>query len=99
MDAPELDGHVAPHGGMVAGRDAWLPWETWPPQGHPLIQLHVPADDWGFAHHDAGAVVDEEVGADGGPGWMSIPVAAVGYWDMIRGIMGTRWQYSRWAMR
>ena len=48
------------------------------PQGHPLIQLHVPADDGGFAHHDAGAVVDEEVGADGGPGVDVDTGAAVG---------------------
>ena len=48
------------------------------PQGHPLIQLHVPADDGGLAHHDAGAVVDEEVGADGGPGVDVDTGAAVG---------------------
>ena len=33
------------------------------------------------------------------PGWMSMPVRLWAYSDMIRGIMGTRWQYSRWAMR
>jgi len=34
------------------------------PQRHSLIQLHILPDDRGLAHHDAGAVIDEEVGAD-----------------------------------
>ena len=37
-------------------------------QRHALIDLHMVADDGGLAHHDAGAVVNEEVAADGGAG-------------------------------
>ena len=37
-------------------------------QGYALIDLHMVADDGGLTHHDAGAVVDEEVAADGGAG-------------------------------
>ena len=32
-----------------------------------MVDFHVIADDSGLAHHRAGAVVDEKVGADFGP--------------------------------
>ena len=48
------------------------------PQGHALIQLHVPADHRGLAHHDAGAVIDKEVGPDGRAGVDIDARAAVG---------------------
>ena len=35
---------------------------------HALIDLHVVADDRGLAHHNAGAVVNKEIPADGGAG-------------------------------
>ena len=35
-------------------------------QGHALVDLHPVTDDGGFADDDAGAVVDEEILADGG---------------------------------
>ena len=49
------------------------PRSDWPPrveraQGHALVKLHVLADQAGFADHDAGAVIDEEIVADRGPG-------------------------------
>jgi hypothetical protein len=52
-----------------------------------VIHLHVIADDGGLAHHRAGAVINEEVGADlVAPGCRSMPVRAWAHSVMMRGM-------------
>ncbi len=64
-----VDGHVVLDGGVAL----FAPQALAAPggqgtQGHALVELDVVADDRGLAHHNAGAVVDEEILADGCPG-------------------------------
>lgn len=76
-DAPEdigacVDGHIIAENGMT--RDALdqstvvILAERQSAKGHALIETAVIADNTGFADHHAGAVVYEEVLADGGAG-------------------------------
>ena len=45
-----------------------IEFERFRPEGDVLIKFHVVPDPRGFADHDAGAVVDEEMRTDLGPG-------------------------------
>ena len=64
-----VDGHVVLDGGVPLFAPEALPAPgAQRAQGHALIDLHMVADDGGFAHHDAGAVVNEEVFSNGGAG-------------------------------
>ena len=76
-DTPEdigacVDGHIIAENGMT--RDALdqgavvILAERQSAKGHALIETAVVADNTGFADHHAGAVVYEEVLADGGAG-------------------------------
>jgi hypothetical protein len=64
-----------------------------------LVQAHALADDGGLADDDAGAVVDEEAGADLRAGWMSMPVSACASSATMRASSGRPSSYRRCASR
>ena len=70
-------------------------------EGDALVEFDAVADDDGLADDDAGAVVDEvkEAGPMVAPGWMSMPVRVWAYSVMMRGMRGTLFLWSSWAMR
>ena len=64
-----IDGHIVFNGGMTLfALQALAAPGGQCAQGHALVDLYMVADDGGLTHNDAGAVVNEEILADGGAG-------------------------------
>ena len=64
-----INGHMVLDGGMaLLAPEALSAPGGQGTQSDTLIDLHMVADDGGLTHNDAGAMVDEEVFADGGAG-------------------------------
>ena len=73
--------------------------KTFGTECYTLIDFDMVADDGRFAYHCAGAVVDGEIFADSGAGWMSMPVSLCAISVIMRGISGTSSNNNSCAMR
>ena len=73
--------------------------ETLRAKGYTLIYANIVADNGGLADYRSGAMVNEEVFADGRAGVDVDTCVRMGHLSIMRGMMSTSSIYSSWAMR